>query len=74
MPGEDPEGDHKGSNAVAGTRSEAISVARREEGADPPRRKHDLPSREDIWTPRKVGAGGNASPHYFVALTARMAL
>jgi hypothetical protein len=68
MPGEDPKGDHEGSNAVAGTRSEAISVARREEGADPPKRKDDLPSREDIWKLRKVGAGGNASPHYFVAL------
>jgi hypothetical protein len=65
MPGEDPKGDHEGSNAVAGTRSEAIAVARREEGADPPRRKNGLPSREDVWKPRKVGAGGNASPHYF---------
>jgi len=54
----------------AGTRSEAIAVARREEGADPPRRKNDLPSREDVWKPRKVGAGGNASPHYVLGLLA----
>jgi len=73
MSGEDPQGDHEGSNAVAGTRSEAIAVARREEGADPPRRNDFLPSREEVGKPGKVGAGGNASPHYFVRDSVRMA-
>jgi hypothetical protein len=69
MPGEDPKGDHKGSNAVAGPDQEPNWAARPGSETWSAQAKNDLPSREGIWNLGKWGPAATPAPITFGALS-----